>query len=189
MRRQRPIPESGELLNLPLGDPQPLSSDAGGPPGSQELLPFDVAEEKQPRRTHPGNEPLPVGFGRQLRAGLADFTVIAAALGLVIVGSLLFDVRPRIAALPPYLLFTVCFSFLYHVVPLTFWGQTPGMALMDLVARNSDDTALSIQQSILRWAGAALTVVGCGAPLLFLALRGRSLADRLSDSRVRLLQT
>jgi uncharacterized RDD family membrane protein YckC len=67
------------------------------------------------------------------------------------------------------------------VVPLAFWGGTPGMIWCGLVARNAVSEPLSFGQSVLRWLGAWLTWALAGLPGL-LALGGRSLSDLLSGS-------
>ena len=73
------------------------------------------------------------------------------------------------------------FSFLYSVVTLAFWGQTPGMVAAGLMARSHGDQPLSFGQTGLRWLAGLLTVALGGLPLL-VALTGRSFADRLSGS-------
>ena len=80
------------------------------------------------------------------------------------------------------LLFLLAWSFLYFVIALAFWGQTPGMAWAGVIARARAEEPLSFGQTVRRWAGAWLTWALAGLPGL-LALTGRSLADRLSDSR------
>ncbi len=82
----------------------------------------------------------------------------------------------------PFVVLALVFSFLYWVVPLAFWGQTPGMAWVGHSARSSSGEPLSFGQTFLRWLGAVFTLALAGFPLL-LALSGRSFTDRLSDSR------
>ena len=89
---------------------------------------------------------------------------------------------------PPFALFLLAFSFLYAVVPLAFWGQTPGMAWRGLVARSLDGDALSFGQTFRRWLGGVLTAVTGGLPVLLVLWGGadgggQSLADRISGSR------
>ncbi|MBZ0149688.1 MAG: branched-chain amino acid ABC transporter permease [Pseudorhodoplanes sp.] len=67
------------------------------------------------------------------------------------------------------------------VISLAFWGQTPGMAWVGLVARTVAGEPLSFGQTALRWAGSWLTWATLGLAGLS-ALSGRSLADRVSGS-------
>ena len=96
---------------------------------------------------------------------------------------------PRIAAtngggtfLIPWAIFLLAWSFLYFVVSLAFWGQTPGMAWAGLIARVGESEPLSFGQTARRWAATWLTWACAGLPGL-LAFTGRSLADRMSGSR------
>ncbi len=107
--------------------------------------------------------------------------MLAAVLLLILVAIVLMGIRPRLADWPAMLLFLAAFSFLYHVLPLAFWGRTLGMWRSGLVARSRDGRQLTIAQTTLRWLGAAATVALAGLPFLA-ALSGRSLADRLSGS-------
>ncbi|MGE5234023.1 MAG: RDD family protein [Acidobacteriota bacterium] len=79
-------------------------------------------------------------------------------------------------------IFGAIFSFAYAVVPLAFWGQTPGMAWAGIVARTTSGESLSFGQAARRWLGGWITALLGGVPGL-LALSGRSLVDRLSGSR------
>ena len=90
--------------------------------------------------------------------------------------------RPGWVAHAALLLFLLAWSFLYFVVSLAFWGQTPGMAWAGLIARSGASEPLSFGQTAQRWAATWLTWALVGLPGL-LALSGRSLADRLSGSR------
>ena len=87
----------------------------------------------------------------------------------------------NVGSIPALLVFLLSFSFLYCVVSLAFWGQTPGMAWCGLVARTEETEPLSFGQTALRWLGHWLTWALLGLPGL-LAFSGRSLADRLSGS-------
>ncbi|HUP42559.1 MAG TPA: RDD family protein, partial [Thermoanaerobaculia bacterium] len=83
---------------------------------------------------------------------------------------------------PALVLFLLVFSFLYTVLPLAFWGQTPGMAWAGLVARARGYESLTFSQTGRRWLGGLLTAALLGLPALLAAGGGRSMADRLSDS-------
>lgn len=113
---------------------------------------------------------------------LADLTLHLAVLGVAIVATQLMGVTIRWSDWPAFLGLGLAFSFLYTVVPLAFWGRTPGMVWVGHTSRSLSDEPLSFGQTVLRWIGALLTLALAGLPLL-LALGGRSLSDRLSDSR------
>ena len=103
-------------------------------------------------------------------------------LGFAIAGSWWLGVPPRRLSILPLALFSAGFSFIYHVLPLVFWGHTPGMARFGLVARSIDGGPLTIGQAVRRWLGALLSVATLG---LFFALgHERTLCDRLSGSTV-----
>ena len=84
---------------------------------------------------------------------------------------------------PPLLVFALLFSFLYSVFSLAFWGQTPGMAWAGQLARSVTGEPLTFGQTALRWLGGLLTLLLAGLPLLLALAGGRSLADRISDSK------
>ena len=144
-------------------------------PGDSETLEQDLPEEEGV---------LPQD---RLLGGLADLTIHLATLGLMIVAVQLMGVPVAWADWPAFGGLTVIFSFLYSVIPLAFWGHTPGMAWVGHTARSETDEPLSFGQTALRWTGAVFTVFLLGLPLL-LAFSGRSLADRISDSKTLPLQ-
>ena len=185
VKRPSPGPETGDLLNLPLGNmPDPGASPE--PLAAQDFLPFDADDDELPIDSVEAEPPMeqPASLGGRLKAGLLDLAAIAGALVLAVVGSSALGIQPTIGQIPAFLVFAVSFSFLYTIVPLTFWGQTPGMAVASLVARGTNSAPLTIQQSMKRWLGGLMTVALLGLPVL-LALVGGSLADRLSSSSVR----
>ncbi len=108
--------------------------------------------------------------------------VHAALLGILIGGSSRLGVSIEARHAAPVALVVLIFSFLYHVVPLAFWGNTPGMAVTGLRTRTLEDEPLSLTQAVRRWLALLATVATLGLGSL-VALSGRSLADRLSDSR------
>ncbi len=125
----------------------------------------------------------PIPRRAQISASLLDLAALAVVglalwLGLRAIGVQLDGMR-----LAFVLLFFVPFSFLYQVFPLAFWGRTPGMARVGLVARGQDGSSLTFSQAGLRWLASVLTVLFLGLPLLATQLTGRSLADRLSGSQ------
>ncbi|HXO40398.1 MAG TPA: RDD family protein [Thermoanaerobaculia bacterium] len=123
-----------------------------------------------------------VGIGRRAASGAADLLVHVAVAILALAGCRTLGVMPAVADWPAFGVFLLSFSFLYTVVPLAFWGHTLGMTWAGLTAESTGGEPLSFDQTARRWLGALLTLATAGLPLL-LALRGRSLADRLSGSR------
>ena len=115
--------------------------------------------------------------------GLADFTVHIGVLAGALLAMSTLELIPAPRQWPGFLVFLLCFSFLYHVVPLAFWGQTPGMAWRGIRARDAGGDSLSFGQSGVRWAGAVMTGVLGGLPILLALVGGRSLSDRISGSR------
>ncbi len=194
--------EEPQLFDLPL-DPEPprkrqRAKRAAGKKERAEPeqveLPFETIEEEDPEsgadeevlyaeedefEDEEGEDSLVL---ERLYAGLADLAVHLAVLVIVGAGMGSFGIVPSWQHVPPLLLFLLPFSFVYSVVPVAFWGQTPGMAWRELRCIGVDGLPLTAGQAILRWMGGLLTLLFCGLPALFL-LTERSLADRLSGSR------
>jgi uncharacterized RDD family membrane protein YckC len=129
----------------------------------------------------PAPEPPPARLAPRLRAAAADLAILVAIGVVAAFGADLLEVPVGPAQIAPLALFVVAFSFLYFVVPLAFWGATPGMSWSGLVVRTGASEPLSFGQSALRWLGTWITWALGGLPGV-LALTGRSLADRLSGS-------
>jgi uncharacterized RDD family membrane protein YckC len=205
MARQRPADES-LLFDLPLdttlADRAPAAA-AAAEPGGQPALPLlepEVAETEpgateaaaalDPREEAPAaaqrgrttGPPRRASLRLRLAAGLTDFGFCAAVAVLLLVALLAQGVRPVLADWPAGALFLLTFSFLYSVLPLAFWGRTPGMTLAGLRTSSADGRPLTFRQSVLNWLGGVLTVTLAGLPLL-LALGGRSLSDLMSGAR------
>jgi uncharacterized RDD family membrane protein YckC len=136
------------------------------------LAPADTATDREER----------AGIGRRLAAGFADLLVHLAVAVLAFAGCRYLGVAPVLQDWPAGAVFLLSFSFLYTVVPLAFWGHTLGMTWAGLSSQSSDGEPLSFDQTARRWLGMLLTLATVGLPLL-LAFGGRSLTDRLSDSR------
>lgn len=119
----------------------------------------------------------------RLQAGVADLAAVSLAVAAGAGGAMLLGVRPTAGDWPAFTLLAACFSFLYCVVPLAFWGQTPGMSWAGLEARAHDDEPLSFGQTAIRWFAGVLTIASLGIPMLFVRLGGRSVADWLSSSK------
>lgn len=140
----------------------------------------DNREDPEDSRSSALSEPR-ASLGSRLAAGAADLLVHAAVVVGVLLGCRYLGVKPILADWPAVALFLLSFSFLYTVVPLAFWGHTPGMAWAGLDARSRDGEALAFDQTARRWLGAIATILLAGLPLL-LSFRGRSLSDLLSGS-------
>ena len=123
-------------------------------------------------------------FRARLFAGLVDLGVHVAVAALALGGARLLEVRPELPQqLAPFALLLLVFSLFYSVVPLAFWGKTPGMAAVGLVCQAGDDLPLTFAEALRRWAGELVTVLLLGIPgLLALGGERRSLADRWSGS-------
>jgi uncharacterized RDD family membrane protein YckC len=189
-------PEEPLLFDLPLSAP---GSEREEP--EEELFP--VAPKRASRETRrAGPVPVPVpepgpreaapaprsefaGPVRRIAAGIADLIVHAAIGVLALLGCRWLGVRPEVREWPAFAAFLLAFSFLYTVLPLAFWGHTPGMAWAAITSRNisreGDGEPLSFDQTVRRWLGALLTLALVGLPLL-LAFGGRTLTDWISGS-------
>jgi uncharacterized RDD family membrane protein YckC len=187
-----------DRYELPLFDPpEPATRNAPGFDPRHHGVPAapetdsPVVIERLDRESLPLNEeetaaPVPAGIGPRLAAGIIDGVVHLALVGVLIGGSAMLGVSLALHHWPAVAFVTLLFSFLYHVVPLAFWGHTPGMAVAGLRSRTLDDRPLSMPQATRRWLALLLTVATAGLGVL-LAVGGRSLADRLSESQTLLL--
>jgi uncharacterized RDD family membrane protein YckC len=190
MRRQEQEPTDEPLLfDLPL---EPERDRPAPVERKRALAPRPPVPEPEPDlgalldETGPGiagpvHDPDRAGIGSRLSAGAADLLVHAAVGVGVLLGCRYLGVRPVLSDWPALALFLLSFSFLYTVVPLAFWGHTPGMAWAGLDARSRDGEPLAFDQTARRWLGGVFTSLFLGLPLL-LALGGRSLSDLLSGS-------
>ena len=118
----------------------------------------------------------------RLLAASLDLAIQVVVAGGAVAAVRAMGVPVALADGLPFALFGLIFSFLYWFIPLAFWGQTPGMAWVGNSAVSLSDEPLTFAQTLLRWCGALLTLALAGLPLL-LALGGRSLSDRLSESK------
>lgn len=204
MARRRSLDDEPSLFDLPLAGPATAEDEPGptlaGPGPSarrapeREPEPLDLfrAPEREPqapastaaaatnRSAARSREPAPLS-SRYL-AGLADLAVHLALSVALLFGSRFLGVEAGLGDWPAVVLFLLVFSFLYHVLPLAFWGQTPGMAWAGVAARARGGESLAFGQTARRWVGSLLTAALLGLPVLLAAGGRRSLADRLSDS-------
>ncbi len=181
-----PADQDVVVEKIELGPPERVPKE---PPSAPEM-PSAITEMPPVATAMSGGEPidrvtpfrlLPASFGQRLTAGSIDLLVHLAVASLLAAGSATMGVDIALRHLSPLVIAMLAFSFVYHVVPLTFWGRTPGMAVGGVRARATGNLPLSIPQASARFAGLVLTVATLGLGAL-LALGGRSLADRLSNS-------
>jgi uncharacterized RDD family membrane protein YckC len=158
-------------------------------PDELSLFEEDIAEEplvleapvaRQYSTSRPSLAPAPVV--PRLVAGLIDLGILLSVAVSVWIGLNFLHVEVDSTAWLPVAIFLLSFSFLYFVFPLAFWGRTPGMSLVGLVARTPDNRPLTFGQTALRWLGSLGTAAGLGLPML-LTLSGASFTDRVSGSR------
>jgi len=165
--------EQATLFELEL-DEEPVADEAPAAPAP-------VARVASIRRQAPAAVP----FRARLFAGLVDLGVHVAVAALALVGTRLLGVTLAPTQLPAFGALLVVFSLFYTVVPLAFWGKTPGMAAVGLVCHAGDDLPLTFAEALNRWLGEVVTVAALGLPgLLALAASRRSLADRWSSSEL-----
>lgn len=186
-----PLQAGGEDMALEPSEPAssasaPEPATVGKPeePTELTLFPLSPQEENEPEdQTHDEpRAPTPASLRDLALAGLADLSAILVVLGGVALGVKLIGVSLLPGDMLPFGLLGLIFSFLYWVIPLAFWGQTPGMAWLGLMSHSIDEEPLTFGQAIWRWMGALLTLSLAGLPLL-LVLGNRSLSDRLSSSK------
>lgn len=191
MARQSKDQEEPLLFDLPLAEP--ASEPPPARPRRHQLLPspeLDLDQEVE-LPVRPGPVPVPpvrreapapkVTRSRRLLAGLGDLLVHAAVGVAAVGGARLLHVEAQLADWPAITALLLAFSFLYTVVPLAFWGHTPGMAWAGLTTHNKGGDPLTFDQTFRRWIGGLLTLATLGVPLL-LAPGRRGLSDWLSGS-------
>jgi uncharacterized RDD family membrane protein YckC len=190
----------------------PPAADAPDEPGVLSLF-DDLEEGGEPEpepeirdRREPGPRPVPhledpgdldgfeapaadpsaprVTLASRFLAGLADLAIHAGVAVILLVGARLLGVAAGYDDWPALTVFLLAFSFLYSVLPLAFWGRTPGMAWAGLVARAPGGVSLTFAQTARRWLGGLVTLALLGLPTLLAALGGRSLADLVSNSEL-----
>ena len=142
---------------------------------------IESGADREPDRT---GTPPRVTLASRYLAGLADLAIHAGVAVLLLVGARLLGVAAGYDDWPALAVFLLAFSFLYSVLPLAFWGRTPGMAWAGLIARAPGGVSLTFCQTARRWLGSLATVALLGLPTLLAALGGRSLADLVSGSEM-----
>ena len=179
-RSEAPRPAAAELLAAP-------AEGAARPAAKAKAAARSAAE---PQLDLAGIEPEPAealagkaGIGDRFFAGLADVLLHVVIVGVAALAILVIGHNVSWRDLPPLMVFALLFSFLYSVFSLAFWGQTPGMAWAGQLARSVTGEPLTFGQTALRWLGGLLTLLLAGLPLLLALAGGRSLADRISDSK------
>jgi uncharacterized RDD family membrane protein YckC len=199
MARQSKDHEEPLLFDLPLAEPASDPLDPPTPrtpraPRRHQLLPspeLELGEDVEPP-VRSGPVPVPsvrtqpspaarVTRRSRLLAGLGDLLVHAAVGVTAVGGARLLGVEAQLADWPAIAALLLVFSFLYTVVPLAFWGHTPGMAWAGLTTHNKSGDPLTFDQTFRRWIGGILALATLGVPLLVAPGR-RGLSDWLSGS-------
>ena len=175
--------DSGPAVRAEPG-PEKAAPSAWKPHGKSERRPDDKSERKPDDKSERVAAPTDdkAYLGDRLLGGLADLAAQLIALGLAIAATHALGLVVTVDDWGPFGVLALVFSFLYWMVPLAFWGQTPGMAWVGHTARSSSGEPLSFGQTFMRWLGSIVTLAFAGLPLL-IALTGRSFTDRISDSR------
>ncbi len=165
-------------------DPLPLFA-PGAPSTRRSEAGPGAPHDERPLRAVGAGEARPVvraGAGRRLLAGLGDLALHAAVFVLMLAGARLLGSEITPTALLPTAIGLLLFSLVYTVLPLAFWGQTPGMSFAGIVSSSVDGEPLSFGQSFRLWLASLLAVLFAGLPTL-IAPRGRSLSDRIAGAR------
>lgn len=168
-------PIEGERSPEIAAPPLPLFPATEGTEATDAAETSTLPEPSQPA-------PATASATQRLLAGLADLLVLAAVVAFLMTGLVFWEVALRWSLWPGFIVFSAFFSFVYTTVPLAFWGQTPGMALVGIRARDLEDRALSFGQTALRWLAAVASALLIGLPTLVLPA-GLSIGDRISHSR------
>lgn len=201
MRRSTQPADDSALFDLPLvAEPELPNRQRRRPEGKSgtaapaAAVTADAEQISLPQEEVPaGTEPEPSAEDessstglvlRRLAAGALDVALLAAALALPLAGAAALGARPALANWPAYLLVALVLSFFYSVFSVLFWGRTPGMARMGLVAHSTGESPLTISRAVLRWLGGVCTVALLGLPTLLDLGGGGSLGDRISGSRI-----
>ncbi|HTG34264.1 MAG TPA: RDD family protein [Thermoanaerobaculia bacterium] len=174
---KRSLPEARRPAPAPAATP--IAPARAGRSGPVPVPATEVEEDAEPARAASEF----AGSGKRLAAGLADLVVHAAIAVLALLGCRGLGVRPDLREVPAFAAFLLSFSFLYTVLPLAFWGHTPGMAWAGITSHKPPQNGepLTFDQTVRRWLGAILTSALAGLPLL-LAFGGRTLTDWVSGS-------
>lgn len=162
-----------EQVALPIERPAESASSPTTPPAH----PTPMAARTVPTPL----EHQPASLAKRCMASLVDMALMVGVLGVLLGGGYLLGAPSGMSHLGFYLPTWLLFAFLYHVVPLVFWGRTPGMAYAGIIARGCDGGTMTGAQAMRRWLAGVATLLLLGLPGLA-ALGGRSLADRASGT-------
>lgn len=176
---QSEVGGGGALLPFPETTSEPLTVFSVDP--EEPELPFDLSPE-EPTIQHSDEANHFLAKSRLLGSVLDFGATLGVALTLMI-GLQMMRIEVTGGDWPALLIFLLAFSLFYHVMPLGFWGHTPGMAVAGIDARCRRDGTLTFVQAFQRWLGSVSTVALLGIPLLLL-VTGRTLSDRWSRSYV-----
>jgi uncharacterized RDD family membrane protein YckC len=203
----REEPEQPLLFDFPLQDapapsprrpaakptPPPAAAQPSAPAPAVDQPPlFDALAPSLRRFDDPANESVPqelvvvdgaVGIIDRWLAGVADLLIHALIVAATVLAVARMGLPLTLGDWPAFAGLGLLLSCLYCVIGLAFWGQTPGMYWLGHLARSVTDEPLTFGQTFLRWLGALLTLALAGLPLLLVWAGGRSMSDRLSDSK------
>jgi uncharacterized RDD family membrane protein YckC len=172
-----------------VADPGPTADpperDSTGPIHNEPDQTGPIESVDSERSATPGS-PDRAPLVRRFHAAALDAAAMIAVLITLVGGATLLGAPSGLAALPYYLPTWLLFSLIYHVVPLLFWGSTPGMAYVGVVTRAITGGPLTVDQALRRWLAGAVTTLLLGLPGL-MALSGASFADRVSHTTTRYL--
>ena len=173
-----------EADSAEIGNAGDLLIAHGSSPPASELDSERVADATKSEVDAPTEEETPARLRERWLAGLLDLGIQLLVLSAAVAAVRWMSVPVTVDDWIPFAGLALIFSFLYWFIPLAFWGQTPGMAWVGHSAMSQSTEPLTFGQSVLRWIGALLTLAFLGLPLLLvLGHDGRSLTDRLSDSK------
>lgn len=191
-REEGKSPGAGSLPLFPELEEPPAASDlqreesAPDEPLEEGLEPENEAVEGDPDLSFAPSAPVVA----RLLAGIADLLIHGGVLVLLLWGVHTFGIPLDTSLIAPLGVFFLSFSFLYTVVPLAFWGQTPGMAGLGLMSCTPEGQHLTFFETARRWAALVITVALLGLPTLLAVGGRRSLADLASGARtVQLAET
>jgi len=181
MTTRRREPQQSTLFELELDEA----------PAELELQPLAPAPRRaavalEEPATDFGAEPVApshdsAGLGARLLATLVDLAIQSLVALAAVAGVRALGVVVGPEAVPGLVLLLLVFSLCYTVMPLAFWGRTPGMAALGLVVRAADEHPPTFAEALRRWGAGLLTAALAGLPaLLALGAARRSLADRWS---------
>jgi uncharacterized RDD family membrane protein YckC len=138
-------------------------------------------------RADPGGTCATAGVWRRLAAGFYDLLLLAAVWMLVTL--IVIVLRGGEAVSPgalPYQLLLFAVAAAFHISSWLRGGQTLGMRAWRIRLEKRSGADIDLRTGLLRFAAGVLTVLSCGAGLLWLLVDrdGLTWHDRLANTRV-----